>query len=560
MSSKQTDEIKKVSTSIEGLSLFLNQARSDERGIHCDITPVGADSHLLAEDIKRIQANITTRFGAPRGGHYHFRLQENFFTLSGTALWYFYDFNKNSTTYGKSYAVILGFETPALEMGIAAYTIDQGFAAQVAVAAGIYHIYWPLVGEQVVVVGTGSLQYDFEDCDRLDPAEVPGALDTFEKVSKLLKEHEASSESRSLRAESSAVEIPTKTFEKISKPMKAVLAFAPQVGGRTWGVERAVNLILATRPLAWYVFQQLNLAGFEAVGVICTVEEEENLKKIWSAENGSKMQLTFLRSREEKNEGAIRKTVQQFVGKEAFLFHQVCGLVDVDLGKAVNRFMNENLNALLIGENLQEQAAQENVNLEKQSFSGVGIFDEHVFAVPEDLFESMGAGGEKLGELKHHYAQEELKLEWENAREIWRDSGKPEDLVTANHLVMNAWVFAEGQNHLQGEVAENVRVEGRVKLGKGSRVTGDSVLQGPLVIGENCVVDNTHLGAYTSVGSGSELVGAKVANSLLMSRVKVKTSTLITNSVIGSDATLAEESDVASGKTLFLGKSSVIKW
>jgi len=142
-------EIKKLSTTIDGLNLYLNKVVMDKRGVYCDMAPGGTDSPLFKDGIKHIHGSIATKKLVPRGGHYHYRLRENFYTLSGTALWYFYDFREDSPTYQKSYAVILGFEKPKENFRFPSYTIEEGSMAQIFIPPKVYHIFWPLSDGQV---------------------------------------------------------------------------------------------------------------------------------------------------------------------------------------------------------------------------------------------------------------------------------------------------------------------------------------------------------------------------------------------------------------------------
>ncbi len=169
-------------TPIAGLKIILNKVVSDERGSYCDMLPGGTESQWALDGIKHIHASIATQKLIARGGHYHLRLKENFYTLSGTALWFFYDFKEDSPTHGQSYAVILGFAKPQNDLGLPVYTIDQGVMAQLYIEPGVYHIFWPLTDEKTVVAGTGSLDYDSEDYGRPTIDEVPGAKEIFEKI------------------------------------------------------------------------------------------------------------------------------------------------------------------------------------------------------------------------------------------------------------------------------------------------------------------------------------------------------------------------------------------
>jgi dTDP-4-dehydrorhamnose 3,5-epimerase-like enzyme len=115
-------------------------------------------------------------------------LRENFWVLSGAALWIFHDFNKKSKTYGKTWSVTLGF-TPLLTkegLGVVArgtksYFINDGKLAQIEVPPYVYHAFWPLTNQPVIAVATGTTGYDPADFVRPKIEEVPGAIRILKK-------------------------------------------------------------------------------------------------------------------------------------------------------------------------------------------------------------------------------------------------------------------------------------------------------------------------------------------------------------------------------------------
>ncbi len=135
----------------------------------------------------------------------------------------------------------------------------------------------------------------------------------------------------------------------------------------------------------------------------------------------------------------------------------------------------------------------------------------------------------------------------------WKDTGKPEDLLLANRLVLERETNFENL----GSVDENTKIEGAVKIGKGSRVVNSRIV-GPTSIGENVVIENAEIGAFTSVGDGSVIKNAIIENSILMNGViiqNVKTS--LCDCIMGSNSQVTE-TQKQNKASLFLGDDSTL--
>jgi len=182
-----TPSYQTIKTPINGLKVYLNKVVGDDRGYFCDLAET---DNPLFKNLVHLHASIATTRGVARGAHYHYRLTENFYALSGTSLWIFHDFNKKSKTYGKTWSLILGFspetkvsgsDPDTLKKGTRSYFIDKDKLAQVEVSPYIYHAFWPLTRERVIAFVTGTTGYDATDFARLSIDEVPGAKKILEK-------------------------------------------------------------------------------------------------------------------------------------------------------------------------------------------------------------------------------------------------------------------------------------------------------------------------------------------------------------------------------------------
>ena len=170
---------KEEKTSIDGLRLLLNKVVGDERGIFADLAET--DNPVFEKDIKHLHASIATQKGVGRGGHYHNTVFESFWILGGTGLCIFHDFRDESPTKGTTYAVIIGYENPSEKTSLPTHTISEGSLAQIIVPPGIYHAFWPLSDEKLIIVATGTEGYDEEDYVRPEVHEIPGAKDILEQ-------------------------------------------------------------------------------------------------------------------------------------------------------------------------------------------------------------------------------------------------------------------------------------------------------------------------------------------------------------------------------------------
>lgn len=90
----------------------------------------------------------------------------------------------------------------------------------------------------------------------------------------------------------------------------------------------------------------------------------------------------------------------------------------------------------------------------------------------------------------------------------WKDTGRPEDLLDANRLLLE-----QIEADVLGEVNQS-RLVGRVRVEAGAVVTNSTVI-GPAVIGAGAVVTNAYIGPFTSVGANAKLNKVEVEFSVI---------------------------------------------
>ena len=98
----------------------------------------------------------------------------------------------------------------------------------------------------------------------------------------------------------------------------------------------------------------------------------------------------------------------------------------------------------------------------------------------------------------------------------WLDTGKKDDILAANQIVLDARLKSSNL----GEVDADCKISGRVQIGSGSRVI-NSKIRGPVIIGENCHLENAYIGPNTSVSDRVTIIDTDIEHSVILSDTKI---------------------------------------
>jgi len=133
----------------------------------------------------------------------------------------------------------------------------------------------------------------------------------------------------------------------------------------------------------------------------------------------------------------------------------------------------------------------------------------------------------------------------------WKDTGKAEDILEANRLILD-----EMKPKNDG-IARGSKVFGRVVIGKGT-VIENSEIKGPCILGENCRIVDSYIGPYTSVNNECTIEGTEIEDSVVMEECSISNAGRITESLIGKNVRIGENGRRPMGHRLIVGDNSEI--
>jgi glucose-1-phosphate thymidylyltransferase len=129
---------------------------------------------------------------------------------------------------------------------------------------------------------------------------------------------------------------------------------------------------------------------------------------------------------------------------------------------------------------------------------------------------------------------------------------KPEDILEANRLILD---------DLTSRINEKVmgEIRGRVAIYKGTKINENSVIKGPALIGRDCVIKDSYIGPYTSIGNKCEIINSEVEDSVVMDGAKLLYAENVVDSIIGRGAVIEKDKTLPKGGKYIIGDFSWVR-
>jgi glucose-1-phosphate thymidylyltransferase len=144
---------------------------------------------------------------------------------------------------------------------------------------------------------------------------------------------------------------------------------------------------------------------------------------------------------------------------------------------------------------------------------GVYMFTKAIHAAARAI-EPSPRGELEITDAIQHMVDGGLRVEPHIVRGWWKDTGRLEDMLEANRLILDSVVA-----RLDGEMVDS-NAEGRVVIEAGA-VLQRCRVRGPAIIGARARLVDCYIGPYTAIGEDCVIERAEVEHSILLSGASV---------------------------------------
>lgn len=135
----------------------------------------------------------------------------------------------------------------------------------------------------------------------------------------------------------------------------------------------------------------------------------------------------------------------------------------------------------------------------------------------------------------------------------WIDTGKLQDLLQANRIVLESI-----GGRVSGEVDADSTLEGVVVVEPGARVVRSQV-RGPVVIGRDALVQDSLVGAHSSIGDRCRVVASEIEHCVLLDGATIDGVGRIVDSLVGRNARVTRARRGSGALRMHLGDDSDVE-
>ncbi len=326
---------------------------------------------------------------------------------------------------------------------------------------------------------------------------------------------------------------------------------------------------VANKPIIFYAVEDLVEAGITDLGVVYGPNKEQVMSALGNGERwGAK--ITYIEQDFPKGLAHAILISRDFLGEEPFVMYLGDNLLKGGIKEFVKDFRDSYCEASILLARVKNPQQFGVATLDKRG-NVVNLVEKPenpssdlalvgIYAFRNTIFEAVSRitpswrDELEITDAIQWLITNKYKVKASLAVDWWKDTGKPEDILEANHLVLDGI-----STKIEGDIKEGVKMRGRIQIGEETTVY-QSTMRGPCIIGKNCVIGpNTYVGPYTSVGDSVTIENTEVESSIIMDDTRIVNGKRIFDSLIGKGCEITSSgTSLPGGYKLVLGDNSQV--
>jgi glucose-1-phosphate thymidylyltransferase len=326
---------------------------------------------------------------------------------------------------------------------------------------------------------------------------------------------------------------------------------------------------VANKPVLFYGIEALVDAGISQIGIVIAPETGDEIREAVGDGSAFGAAVTYIVQDEPKGLAHAVLTAEDFIAGSPFVMYLGDNLLADGLRGLVAAFREAEPDALILLTPVEDPSSygvaelngEQVVRLVEKpkdppsnlALVGVYLFGPPIFDAARAL-EPSWRGELEITEAIQGLIDDGHRVQSEVVKGWWKDTGQLADMLEANRLVLE-----ELEARLDGEIDEASRIEGRVVVEEGARVSG-SVVRGPAVIGAGACIEDAYVGPYTSIGEDVHVRRSEIEHSIVLAGSVVEDlGTRMEASLLGRNVKLTRHDGMPKTLRFLVGDNSEIE-
>jgi len=327
---------------------------------------------------------------------------------------------------------------------------------------------------------------------------------------------------------------------------------------------------IANKPMSQYALEDLREAGIKDIAIVLGDVAPEKVTEYYG--DGAKfgVKIKYIHQGEPKGIAHAVGLTRDFVGDEPFVVYLGDNLLKDGIVHLVKQFETSksegqialckvpNPSAFGVAEvrdgKIVRLVEKPKVPPSDLALVGVYMFRRSIFDAIDGLKPSW-RGELEITEAIQRLIDMDLTVRSHVVSGWWKDTGRPEDILEANQLVLS-----DLNSFNKGRLEGDVTITGRIGIEYGTLIKTGCTLRGPLIIGKNCEIGpETYVGPYTSIGDNVVIRGGEIENSIVLDDTVIECRRRIVDSLIGKGSrVISNEVNLPRGHKLIIGENTFI--
>ena len=288
---------------------------------------------------------------------------------------------------------------------------------------------------------------------------------------------------------------------------------------------------IANKPIILYAIQHIVEAGLNDIGIVISPETGHQIISAID-EHCKDISITYIKQEQPLGLAHAVKIAKPYLKDSPFIMYLGDNMIGGGVKNILDEFESSNSEASILLKKIKdprkfgvaELDEYGNIKslIEKPSHPssdlalvGIYLFNPSIHQAIEQISPS------ERGELEITDAIQKLvdcsyKITTKILEDWWIDTGKKDDLLQANQIVLNE----NTRYNNKGNIDTLSYIYGPVEIEEGSSII-NSRIYGPVVIGANTKIINSIIDSHCSIGPNSLIKNSYLKHSVILSEVKI---------------------------------------
>ena len=325
---------------------------------------------------------------------------------------------------------------------------------------------------------------------------------------------------------------------------------------------------VANKPVLFRVIESIRDAGINDIGIVIGGTGEQIREAVGRGGRWG-VNITYIEQDAPLGLAHAVKISRDFLGDDRFVMFLGDNVIEGGISPLIAQFADSDWNSQIVltrikdprqygvaelGENgrivrLVEKPKQPPSDL---ALVGIYMFDHHIFEAVNAINPSW-RGELEITDAIQWLVNSDYAVHPYIHRGWWIDTGKREDMLEANDLVLE-----EIEYKTEGYVDRDSQMGRRVAVQRGAEII-NSVVRGPAIIGENSRIVNSYIGPFTSIGDNVVVENSEIEHSMVLENSEIRDiETRIQDSLIGRNVKITRSPIKPKALKLALGDNSQV--